>query len=144
MNRQASLLVVDDNEPSRDALSRRLQQGGYLVKAAGGGAEALALAAREPFDLVLLDVEMPVVSGLDVLAELRVKRSRTELPVIMVTARTEGSDIVEAFRLGANDHVTADRFSGADGAARHAVIARSGRSRTCARARAIRAGDARL
>src|SRR5204862_595288 len=73
---------------------------------APGGHEALALALTQPFDLVLLDVEMPEMSGLEVLSELRTSRSQTDLPIIMVTARTQGADIVEAFRLGANDYVT--------------------------------------
>jgi diguanylate cyclase (GGDEF)-like protein/PAS domain S-box-containing protein len=101
-----SLLLVDDNEMNRDALSRRLRQRGFEVALAVDGREALALAGASAFDLVLLDVEMPGLSGLDVLAELRRTRSGTELPVIMVTARSEGADIVEAFRLGANDYVT--------------------------------------
>jgi diguanylate cyclase (GGDEF)-like protein/PAS domain S-box-containing protein len=101
-----TLLVVDDNEANRDALSRRLALKGYRVRVASGGAEALRLIAAEPFDLVLLDVEMPAVSGFDVLTTLRATWSRTELPVIMVTARADGADIVEAFRLGANDYVT--------------------------------------
>jgi diguanylate cyclase (GGDEF)-like protein/PAS domain S-box-containing protein len=104
--RTGTLLVVDDNEANRDALSRRLALKGYQVRVASGGAEALRLIAAEPFDLVLLDVEMPSVSGFDVLAALRASWSRTELPVIMVTARADGADIVEAFRLGANDYVT--------------------------------------
>ena len=57
--RIGSLLVVDDNEDNRDALSRRLALKGYRVRVAAGGAEALAMVAAEPFDLVLLDVEMP-------------------------------------------------------------------------------------
>lgn len=106
MTRQGSLLIVDDNELNLDALSRRLRQRGYAVAVAADGAEALALVERTPFDLVLLDVEMPGMSGLDVLSQLRTRHSRTQLPVIMVTARTSGDDIVEAFRLGANDYVT--------------------------------------
>lgn len=106
MTRIGSLLVIDDNEANRDALSRRLSLKGYQVAVAADGHEALALAANHPYDLVLLDVEMPGLSGFDVLRELRASRSRTELPVIMVTARSEGADIVEAFRLGANDYVT--------------------------------------
>jgi diguanylate cyclase (GGDEF)-like protein/PAS domain S-box-containing protein len=101
-----TLLVVDDNEGNRDALSRRLALKGYQVRVASCGAEALRLIAAEPFDLVLLDVEMPSLSGFDVLTTLRATWSRTELPVIMVTARADGADIVEAFRLGANDYVT--------------------------------------
>jgi diguanylate cyclase (GGDEF)-like protein/PAS domain S-box-containing protein len=106
MTRQGSLLVVDDNEDNRDALSRRLQQKGYLVAVAADGAGALAQIDRESYDLVLLDVEMPGMSGLEVLSRLRVQRSHTQLPVIMVTARSEGTDIVEAFGLGANDYLT--------------------------------------
>ena len=106
MTRQHSLLVVADSEPNRDALSRRLAQRGYDVTTVANGHDALALALTHPFDLVLLDVEMPEMSGLEVLAEIRQSRSQTDLPVIMVTARTQGADIVEAFRLGANDYVT--------------------------------------
>ncbi len=104
--RHYSLLVVGDSEPSRDALSRRLAQGGYDVTTAAGGHDALALALTHPFDLILLDVEMPGMGGLEVLSELRKSRSQTDLPVIMVTAGTQGTDIAEAFRLGANDYIT--------------------------------------
>ena len=106
MTRQGALLIVDDNELNRDVLSRRLGQKGYAVTVAAGGTEALAAAARARFDLVLLDVEMPDMSGLEVLGRLRQTYTQTQLPVIMVTARTEGVDIVEAFRLGANAYVT--------------------------------------
>ena len=106
MTRQGSLLVVDDNDDNRDVLSRRLRQKGYVVSVAADGAAALAQIEREAFDLILLDVEMPGMSGLDVLTQLRVHRSQTQLPVIMVTARSEGADIVEAFQLGANDYLT--------------------------------------
>ena len=71
MTRQAALLVVDDNELNRDALSRHLRRQGYLVTAAADGDEALALIAAGRYDLVLLDVEMPGMSGLDVLTGLR-------------------------------------------------------------------------
>ena len=104
--REGHLLLVDDNEHNRDVLSRRLRLKGHEVTVASDGTGALARAGENSFDLVLLDWEMPDMSGLDVLARLRSTRSRTELPVIMVTARFEGPDIVEAFRLGANDYVT--------------------------------------
>ena len=106
MTRQGTLLVVDDNELNRDALSRHLRRQGYLVTVAADGHEALALIAAGPYDVVLLDVEMPGMSGLEVLTRLRAAHSDTELPVIMVTARSQGPDIVEAFQLGANDYVT--------------------------------------
>jgi len=104
--RPGALLVVDDNEDNRDVLSRRLRQKGFLVTVAADGVEALACIERESYDLVLLDVEMPGMSGLEVLTQVRSHRSQTQLPVIMVTARSEGTDIVEAFGLGANDYVT--------------------------------------
>ena len=106
MNRRASLLVVDDNAANRDVMSRRLCARGYDVEVAPGGAEALALIAHGGFDLILLAAEMPGMSGLDVLSQLRETHSRTDLPVIMVTARASGQDIVDALGLGANDYVT--------------------------------------
>jgi diguanylate cyclase (GGDEF)-like protein/PAS domain S-box-containing protein len=106
VTRNASLLVVDDNESNRDALSRRLRQRGYTVSMAASGAEALAAIEHSPFDLILLDVEMPGMSGLEVLAQLREQYQPAALPVIMVTARSAGADVVEALRLGANDYVT--------------------------------------
>jgi diguanylate cyclase (GGDEF)-like protein/PAS domain S-box-containing protein len=104
--RRDTLLVVDDNDDNRDVLSRRLRQKGFDVAVACDGPEALARIGREPYDLILLDVEMPGMSGLEVLTRLRASRSQTQLPVIMVTARSQGADIVEALNLGANDYVT--------------------------------------
>jgi diguanylate cyclase (GGDEF)-like protein/PAS domain S-box-containing protein len=106
MTRRGSILVVDDSEYNRDALSRRLEQKGFLVETAEDGSGALACASSRQFDLVLLDVEMPGMSGLEVLSRLRETRSQTELPVIMVTARAQSADIIEALGLGANDYIT--------------------------------------
>ena len=78
MNRPASLLIVDDNEANRDALSRRLRQHGYAAATAADGLEALTLLPQSNFDLVLLDVEMPGLSGFDVLK--RAARARTRAP----------------------------------------------------------------
>jgi class 3 adenylate cyclase len=104
--KEATLLVVDDNEMNRDMLSRRLKSRGYTVLTAEDGQQALALVASRPFDLILLDIMMPVMSGIDVLKVLRQTHSLTELPVIMATAKDQGEDIVEALTLGANDYVT--------------------------------------
>jgi diguanylate cyclase (GGDEF)-like protein/PAS domain S-box-containing protein len=100
------LLVVDDIEANRDMLSRRLQRLGYTVLVAASGAEALCIVERERVSLVLLDVEMPSMTGLEVLTTLRQRYSPIELPVVMVTARQQRSDIIEALTLGANDYVT--------------------------------------
>jgi diguanylate cyclase (GGDEF)-like protein/PAS domain S-box-containing protein len=106
VTRPGSLLLVDDNEMNRDALSRLLRLRGFSVTLACDGVEAVAQVETAAFDLVLLDVEMPGISGLEVLRRIRAAHSQTELPVIMVTARSGGEDVVEAFRLGANDYVT--------------------------------------
>lgn len=100
------LLVVDDNEDNRDMLARRLRRRGYEVITADSGAVALELIENESFHAVLLDVMMPIITGLDVLAKLRSNFSKTELPVLMATARSDSEDVVEALRLGANDYVT--------------------------------------
>ena len=100
------LLVVDDAEMNRDLLSRRLQQHRYDVVTASDGRAALALVERGDVALVLLDVEMPEMSGLDVLRSLRQRHTRVDLPVIMVTARHESKDVVEALTVGANDYLT--------------------------------------
>ncbi len=100
------ILVVDDTELNRDMLSRRLTRRGYSVSLADGGHAALELLEREEFDLILLDVMMPEVSGLNVLQAVRKRHSPSELPVIMQTAKVQSEDLVEAFKLGASDYVT--------------------------------------
>jgi diguanylate cyclase (GGDEF)-like protein/PAS domain S-box-containing protein len=103
---QRSILVVDTNESHRDLLSRRLRQHGYVTAAAADGATALSLIDQSRFDLVLLDAQMPAPSGVEVLATLRARYSRSDLPIIMVTARTSEKDMVAALQIGANDYVT--------------------------------------
>ena len=103
---QGSLLVVDDDAMNRDMLSRRLARHGYTVAVAEDGEQALKMIEGQRFDLVLLDIMMPGVSGLQVLDILRRRYSMADLPVIMATAKDESSDIVEALKLGANDYVT--------------------------------------
>jgi class 3 adenylate cyclase/CheY-like chemotaxis protein len=100
------LLVVDDNELNRDMLSRRLGGRGFAVEIAEDGERALALVEQQAFDLVLLDVMMPGLSGIDVLRRLRERWPESDLPVIMATARDSTEDVVEALRLGVNDYVT--------------------------------------
>jgi diguanylate cyclase (GGDEF)-like protein/PAS domain S-box-containing protein len=102
----ASLLLVDDDEMNRDMLGRRLELEGYAVCLAEGGRQALELLERQTFDLVLLDVMMPELNGLQTLYKIRETRGPAELPVIMVTAKDQSEDVVEAFHLGANDYVT--------------------------------------
>ncbi len=105
-NNLRSILVVDDEAVNREMLSRLLQRAGYSAEAVSGAASALNLIASRTFDLVLLDVVMPQMDGFQCLHEIRKLRSACELPVIMVTAETDRSRIIQAFRSGANDYVT--------------------------------------
>jgi two-component system sensor histidine kinase/response regulator len=105
-NAQDRLLVVDDNEMNRDMLSRRLARDGYRVTTAEDGDQTLVLLQTERFDLILLDVEMPGLSGFEVLQRIRQKYSLAELPVIMATARDTSQDMIVGFQNGANDYVT--------------------------------------
>src|SRR3954464_9693714 len=91
-----TLLVVDDDESNRDLLARRLGPRGHQGLPAGGGREAIALVEAQPFDVVLLDVMMPGMSGMDVLRVLRRDHRPTDLPVIMATAKKQREDVVEA------------------------------------------------
>lgn len=101
-----TILVVDDNEMNRDLLSRRLERKGYEVALAEDGPQALAWLGDNPCDLVLLDIMMPGMSGVEVLQELRRERDGSELPIIMATAKDSSEDIVGALNAGANDYVT--------------------------------------
>lgn len=102
----ATILVVDDNEMNRDLLSRRLGKKGFEVAVAESGEAALAWLEANACDLVLLDIMMPGLSGIDVLDRLRETRNVSELPIIMATAKGEQADIVDALKRGANDYVT--------------------------------------
>lgn len=100
------VLIVDDNEMNRDMLARRLERRGYSVGVAENARCLRERIQEEAVDLLLLDVEMPEISGLDALQTLRQFYSATELPIIMVTARQQSEDIVKALDLGANDYLT--------------------------------------
>jgi len=100
------LLVVDDEEMNRDMLARRLQRRGYIVETATGGQQALDMVAVGRFDLILLDIMMPGMDGMEVLGHLRKQYSMRELPVIMTTAKDDSHSVVDALDAGANDYVT--------------------------------------
>jgi diguanylate cyclase (GGDEF)-like protein/PAS domain S-box-containing protein len=105
-SRPDRLLIVDDNEMNRDMLARRLARKGYEISIADTARGLEARIESENPDLLLLDIEMPEVTGLDALARIRKTYSPIQLPVIMVTARNHSEDIVGALEVGANDYLT--------------------------------------
>nr|WP_298137775.1 response regulator [uncultured Pseudomonas sp.] len=101
----ATILVVDDNPINRQLLVRRLSRLGYRCSEASSGKQALQMVAQQAPDIMLLDMMMPEMDGLEVLAVLRQSHDSISLPVLMVTARSEGEDVVSAFAAGANDYI---------------------------------------
>jgi CheY-like chemotaxis protein len=100
-----AILVVDDNELNRDLLSRRLRRDGHVVTVAEHGRAALDRMAKEPFDLVLLDIMMPELTGYEVLEIIKADAGLRDIPVVMITAATEEESIVRCLSLGAEDHL---------------------------------------
>jgi signal transduction histidine kinase len=104
-NSRSRLLVVDDIAMNRDLMTLQLQRHGYEVETAGSGPAALERVASGHFDLVLLDIRMPAMDGLEVLKRLREQYTPLALPVIMVTAEDLEENIIEALQIGANDYL---------------------------------------
>jgi DNA-binding response OmpR family regulator len=100
---QQTILVVDDEEAIAEAVRARLENEGYRVLVAHDGPQALAVAAEEHPRLVVLDLMLPGMDGLEVCSELQ--RDRW-VPVLMLTARTEESDKIAGFAVGADDYLT--------------------------------------
>jgi len=99
------LLIVDDNELNRQLVKLTLGKLGYAVEGAEDGPQALERIEKGDIDLVLLDISMPRMDGIEVLTRLRAHLSMLELPVIMFTADDNQESIVEALTLGANDYL---------------------------------------
>jgi len=97
------LLVVDDDRDVRDSLHRALGYAGFTVATAADGAEALASVARSPVDLIILDVLMPMLDGLETCRALRGRGDST--PVLMLTAREAIDDRVTGLASGADDYL---------------------------------------
>lgn len=101
----ARILVVDDVEVNRDLLARRLQRQGHVVEQAEHGAQALLMLATGAWDLVLLDVMMPVLDGIGTLTALKADAALRDIPVIMISASTEIETVVKCIELGAEDYL---------------------------------------
>jgi DNA-binding response OmpR family regulator len=103
VERTARILLVDDEQSIQTLLSYPLQRDGYDVVQATDGLQALERFAEQPFDLVILDVMLPRLDGLEVCRRLR---SRSSVPIIMLTAKSEEIDKVVGLEIGADDYIT--------------------------------------
>jgi DNA-binding response OmpR family regulator len=128
---RSRVLVVEDNARTQEAIALYLRHAGYEVDLAASGPDALASAAACQPDLIVLDLMLPGLSGLDV---CRTLRARTDVPIIMVTARTTEEDKLAGLRSGADDYVTKP-FSPRELVARVATVLR--RARPAPRAIAV-------
>ena len=100
-----SILVVDDNGINRDLLSRYLERQGHAVQVAPNGRQALEMIATGAFDLVLLDIAMPGLTGYEVLQNLKSSETWRDLPVIMISALDEMDLVISCIELGAEDYL---------------------------------------
>ena len=100
-----SVLVVDDDPDVCDLVTYKLEQSGFEVRRASDGDAALREVARQVPDLVLLDIMMPGISGLEVLERWRSDVATAAIPVVMLTAKAQENDVERGFELGADDYV---------------------------------------
>jgi DNA-binding response OmpR family regulator len=104
-DRRPLVLVADDDPDIRSLVVLRLERSGYEVVAAGDGEEALATALERNPDLALLDVMMPKLDGYEVTERLRREEATRHLPVILLTARVQETDIARGLEAGADEYV---------------------------------------
>jgi DNA-binding response OmpR family regulator len=106
MNDPALILIVDDNEANRDILATRLDASGYRTIQAEDGEVALAAAREHRPDLILLDVMMPKIDGIEVCRRLKADASLPFMPIILVTAKSDTRDVVTGLDAGADEYLT--------------------------------------
>ena len=102
----ARILVADDDVDIRELVEFKLSTMGHDITAVGDGAAAVEACRAEKPDLAVLDVMMPGVSGLDAIREIRSDPNLADLPVILLTARAQESDVETGFDSGADDYIT--------------------------------------
>jgi two-component system sensor histidine kinase/response regulator len=102
----AHVLIVDDAPGVKDVLGIKLERDGYVVVFADTAAEANEAIEHHEYDLILLDVRLPDGNGLDLLKQMRQRRSLLDTPIIMISGLDQSDDVVTALRDGANDYIT--------------------------------------
>jgi DNA-binding response OmpR family regulator len=100
-----AILIADDDPDIRDLVAFKLEQAGFDITTVDNGPDALVAARDSAPDLVVLDVMMPGMSGIDVCRELRSRDSTSGLPIILLTARAQENDVEVGFGAGADDYV---------------------------------------
>ena len=105
MRYKPRILIAEDDPMSQDMLLRRLTSRGFRVSAVSDGPACLRSIETQPPDLLLLDIQMPGMNGLDVLTEIRKHFPQDTLPIILVTALGETEDVIKGLDSGANDYV---------------------------------------
>ncbi len=105
MTSQPLILIVDDEPMTQDVLKRRLEQNGYRTAVANNGRECLNYLTSHRPDLVLMDIAMPELNGVDCITDLRKSWSLDSLPIIVVSAMVDSDDVVAAIEAGANDYI---------------------------------------
>jgi two-component system, OmpR family, phosphate regulon response regulator PhoB len=106
MNRIRTILLVEDETSVSDLVSVHLQQNGYNTIVVSEGARALELVAKQPPSLVILDVMLPDMNGVDILREIRMQPATARLPVLLLTGCAEEADRILGLEVGADDYVT--------------------------------------
>jgi diguanylate cyclase (GGDEF)-like protein len=106
LDKEFRILVVDDAKVTQMLLEVDLKAAGYQVTCCGSGEDALVLLEKKEINLILLDMYMPGLSGLETLAKIKVQAISAEIPIIMLSASTEEDKVVAALELGAGDYVT--------------------------------------
>ena len=105
MTNKRKILVVDDDPTMVKLINVNLKLNNYSVVEATSGEQALDVLDNEPLDLVVLDIMMPGVDGWEVLKRIRSSGATQEMPVILVTAKTQDSDVIRGWELGADEYV---------------------------------------
>jgi CheY-like chemotaxis protein len=101
-----TILLVEDNEPSRDALSRRLQRRGFVLETACDGAQAVILARTVVPDLILMDLGLPVIDGWEATRQLKADATTRHIPIVVLSAHAMTNDREQALAAGADDFDT--------------------------------------
>ncbi len=99
------ILVVEDDRSIQSLISYKLKNSGFEVFMAGNGAEGLEILSKNPVDLILADLMMPVMSGKEFLVAIKRNNLTKDIPVVILTAKTLENEVIEGLSLGADDYI---------------------------------------